>query len=253
MVDEITLPEEYSLDDILNDVPKVTVVVKNKEKNFWIRPPADTERAMAQNAARQKSRQLRAVLEDPETEEHQLLVKVEAENMTDDDIRLVWLTSALFQRILEHNKRSLDNRDEYFVPEPEGKEDGLIPPTNEDMDRYEEAKRKQEKERIADLQVQNESITKELQAKADATPIDDLRKVIYPLIIEQQASREWNNQYGLQVLIRCTFLDQELTERAFQTTEEATRLLNTKDGNKVLQALLEAHNGLQLDADLLKN
>lgn len=253
MVDEIQIPEEYSLDDILNDVPKVTVIVRNKEKNFWIRPPTDSERAMSQNAARQKSRILRALLEDPETEEHNLLIKVETENMTDEDVRLVWLTSALFQRIVEINRRSLDNRDDYFVAEPEGKEDGLIPPTNEDLDRYEESKRSQERERLTDLAAQNESIKKELLDQANATPIEDLKKIIYPLIIEQQTSNEWNNQYGLQILVRCTFFDQNLTERAFKSVEEAMRLLNTKDGNKVLQALLEAHSGLQMDPDLLKN
>ena len=250
---DIEIPEEYSLDDLMADAPEVEVEVGKKTMKFWIRPPTDPEKGMSQNVARRKSRELRARLEDPETEEHELLVKAELENMTPDEMRLIWLTSNLFRKTFELSRRSLNDRDEYFVPAPEGQEDGVIPPTNEDMDRYEQDKLGQEMKRLEDQQEQQTIIFKELQAESQAIPQDDLGKVIYPLIIEQQVSKEWNNQYGLQVLVRCTFSDKDLTKRAFEGTEQAVRLMNTQNGQKVLDALLNAHSGLMLDPDRLKN
>lgn len=254
MVDEIKVPEEYSLDDLLaEEVPSVTVTVGKKEKTFWIRPPTDPERAMAQNAARQKSRLLRDLLLDPESEEHQLLVKAEMENMTGDELRIIWLTSNLFQKAFEANRRSIDNRDEYFVPAPQGKEDGLIPPTSAEMDEYETAKQMQEAQRLKDISDQQTAIYNELKAESESMSDETIKGMIGPLIIDQQTSREWQAQYGLQILARCTFLDQDLTERAFKTTEDAMRLHNTKSGQKVLDALLSAHSGLMLDPDRVKN
>lgn len=253
MADKVKLPVEYSLEDLMGDAPEVVVQVGKKQKTFWIKSPTDPEKSMAQNAARQKSRQLRAALEDPETEEHQLLVKAELENMTLDELRLVWLTSNLFQKTFELNRRSMDDRDEYFVPAPEGKEGGIIPPTNEDMDRYEEAKRAQERQRLADVSEQQKVLYAELKTKSETYKLEDMLAIIQPLIIDQQTSREWNNQYGMQVLIRCTYLDNDLTQRAFKTIGDAMRLMNTQSGQKVLDALLNAHSGLLLDPDRLKN
>lgn len=254
MAENIKVPEEYSLDDLLaEEVPSVTVAVGKKEKTFWIRPPTDAERAMSQNAARQKSRALRELLLNPESEEHQLLVKAEMENMTSEELRLVWLTSNLFQKAFEVNRKSLDNRDEYFVPSPEGKEDGLIPPTGAEMDEYETAKRVQEEQRLKDVSDAQSAIYEELKQESESMSDETIRGIIGPLVIDQQASREWNSQYGLQILARCTFLDQDLTERAFKTTEEAMRLQNTKSGSKVLDSLLNAHSGLMLDPDRVKN
>jgi hypothetical protein len=251
---DIEVPEEYSLDDLLaEEVPSVTVTVGKKEKTFWIRPPTDSERAMSQNAARQVSRKLRERLLDPETEEHQLLVNAEMDNMSSEELRLVWLTSNLFQKALEVQRRSLDSRDDYFVPTPEGKEDGLIPPSGAEMDEYETNKREQEAQRLRDVSEQQTVIYNELKEKSDNMSDDALRDIISPLIIDQQTSREWQAQYGLQILSRCTFLDQDLTERAFKTVEEALRLHNTKSGQRVLDSLLNAHSGLMLDPDRIKN
>jgi hypothetical protein len=213
----------------------------------------DPEKAMAQNAARQKSRKLKQLLEDPQSEEHQLLVAAETDNMSLDELRMVWVTANLYQRVFEAQRRSIDNRDEFFVPRPEGKEDGVIPPSHDDLNQYEIEREAQEKERLQGLLDQQTVIYNELMAKANEMSEETVKAIIQPLIIDQLTSREWNNQYGMQVLVRCTFLDEDLTQRAYQTVEEAQRLLNTKNGQKVLESLLNEHRGLMLDPDLLGN
>lgn len=250
---KVQVPEEYDLDDVIIDPPSVTVVLGAKSKTFWIRPPTDPEKAMAQAVARKKSRELRARLEDPENEEHQLLVVDEMENLTTAEMRLIWLTSNLFQKTFEINRRSLDDREDFFVPSPEGSEDGVIPPTNEDMDRYEQAKIDSEGDRLEAIAKQQQVAFKELQDKSEEIPEDDLRNLIHPLIIDQQASREWSAQYGMQIIVRCTFLDKELTKKAFETPERALRLQNSTNGQKILDELSAAHSGLMLDPDRLKN
>lgn len=252
----VTAPEEYSLDDLLmeeDERMKVVIKAGKGEKTFWIRPPTETEKVMAQNAARQKSRALRERLIDPENEEHQLLIKAEMDNMTQEEMRSVWLASNLFQKTFELTRRSLDNREDFFVPAPEGQEDGVIPPTSTQMDEYETAKRKVEQDRLENVADEQEKLLKELQEQSQELPIDKLAEVVQPILVELKASAEWNAQYGLQILIRCTFLDQERTKRAFEGTGAALRLENSPGGKKVLDELLQAHSGLMLDPDRLKN
>lgn len=254
---ELQVPEEYTLDDLLmedeDDKQKITVAVGKKTKTYWIRPPTEPEKSMAQNAARQKSRQLRDRLTDPETEEHQLLIQAEIENMNEEEIRKVWLTSNLFQKTFELSRRSLDSREDYFVDRPEGREDGVIPPTSGELDKYEQDKVEQEQKRLKDLQNQQTVIFKELNAKSAELPVGDLVEIIKPIIVEVKASQEWNSQYGLQILIRCTFSDAQRTKRAFEATGDALRLNNSPSGQKILKDLLDAHSGLMLDPDRLKN
>lgn len=253
----VTVPKEYSLDDLLMEEEderlKVVVAVGKKEKTFWLRPPTEIEKSMATNAARQKSRELRELLGNPETEEHRLLIQGEIENMTPDEMRQVWLASNLFHKTFEMNRRSLDQREDFFVERPEGSEDGVIPPTSEQMDDYETAKIEQEKERLESLSKQQEIILKELQERAVELSDEEMAEVVRPILVEIKTSAEWNAQYGLQVLIRCTFLDKERTKRAFEATGDALRLENSPSGKKILQELLDAHSGLMLDPDRLKN
>lgn len=254
MEDEIPLAEEYDLDDvILDEPPEVSIIVNRKEKKYWIRPPTESEKLMSQNAARRKARELRDLLENPETEEHDLLIKGGMENMSPEELRMIWLTSTLFQRSFELNRLSLENREDYFVPRPEGKAEGVIPPTNEEIDRYEKDVQKQEQQRVKDLQAQQKSLLNKLKKESEELDPNDLENVVVPLMVEQKVSEEWNNQYGMQILVRCTYLDKELSKKAFESTEKAAKLLNSKAGQKVLEALLNAHRGLMLDPDILKN
>jgi hypothetical protein len=255
--EEILVPEDLGLEDVLTEPERVPVVITVKgkavEKEYWVRPPDDLEKAMAQNGARKVSRELREVLTDPKSEMHQLIVRAGIEEMTADEMRLLWLTSKLIQESYELSRMSLEDRDDFFVPRPEGKNDGVIPPTLEENDQYEIDKRAAEKDRLTSLADQQKAMFARLRKEADKLSMDDLRNVVEPMIIDQKTQEEWANQYGLQVLVRCTFLDPQLTERAFKDDKAARRLLNTNNGKKVLEALLLAHKGLMLDPDQLKN
>lgn len=253
MVEDIQVPDEYTLDDLLADAPSVTVEVGKKSKTFWVRPPTDTEKAMAMNAARIKSRELRDRLMDSETEEHTLLVKGDLSNMTEDEQRLLWFASNLFQKTFEINRRSMDQREDFFVEAPEGSPDGVIPPSNEDWDRYESERRTQEMARLKAAAAEQKKAMKALEKKSKEIPVEDLATEVQPWLVERQASREWQSQYGMQVLVRCTFLDAGLEKRAFDGPEQAMKLHNTAGGRLVLDALLAKHQELLLDPDLLKN
>lgn len=258
MEEEIQVPDELELEDVLTAPEKVSVVIERKsatpvEKEYWIRPPNEIEQSMSQSAARKIARELRERLEDEKSEEHELLIKDNLEEMTLPEMRLIWLTSNLFQKTFELNRRSLNDRDEFFVARPEGKENGVIPPTHAEMDQYEKDKKLSEKDRLVSLQEEQKRVFAQLKTQAEELNTEDLANVVQPLMIEQMIAEELNNQYGLQVLIRCTFLDPDLTKRAFQNTDQAKKMLNTKNGRKVLESLLSAHKGLMLDPDALKN
>lgn len=258
MEDEILVPDELELEDVLTAPEKVTVVIERKdkppvEKAYWIRPPDEIEKTMAQSASRIIARELREKLYDPDSEEHKLLVVDRLQDMTTDEKRLIWLTSNLVQKTFELNRRSLNDRDEYFVERPEGKEDGIIPPTNQEMDQYEDNKQDAEKQRLTSVSEQQKALFNELKKQSEKLSEDDLDNIVEPLMIDQMISEEWNLQFGMQVLIRCTFSDPDLTQRSFMNTQQALKLRNTKNGQKVLESLLSAHRGLMLDPDHLKN
>lgn len=253
MEDEIQVPDELELDDVMSKPADVTVVVGNKERTYWLRPPTDKEKDMARSLARRVSRALREQLEDESSEEHDLLIKAPVEEMTVDEKRLIWLSSNIYQKTFELSRMSLENRDEYYVEEPEGKEDGIIPPTLKEQDDYDKAKTDAEKQRLYDLQASQKSAFAELRRESEEMSEEDLDNVVIPLLIEQKVAEELNNQYGLQVMVRCTFDDEALTKRSYETTERALRLLNTKQGKSAMERLLLTHSGLMLDPDQLKN
>jgi hypothetical protein len=230
------------------------VTYRGKEKTFYVRTPTEPEKAMAMNAARLKSRELRDRLEDQKSEEFQLLIEAEKANFSIEEKRYVWLASQLVQKSFELRRRSLEDRDDFYVEPPEGQDDGVIPPTNAEIDKYEQEKRAQDLLRLDALQGQQDILFKELKEQADKIPEADLDNLIQPILIDQKTSAEWNSQYGMQILIRCTFLDIEMTQKAFpEGIGQALRLENTKGGQKVLHELLNAHNGLTIDVDELLN
>lgn len=254
MDEEILVPDELELEDVLGTPEKVTVFEgKSFERTYWVRPPDELEKTMAQSAARKVARELRDKLLDPESEMRELIIVGRLEEMTDDEKRLIWLTANLMQQSFELNRRSLNDRDEYYVPRPEGKEDGVIPPTDAEMNEYEDAVRDSEKERLTSVSEQQKALFNDLQRQSKELSKEDLDNIIEPLLIEQTASEEWNLQYGMQMLIRCTYTDPDLTERAFPDIKSALRLRNTKRGQVVLESLLATHRALMLDPDQLKN
>ncbi len=253
MEEEIIVPRELEMEDVLVDPVSVEVVVGNKKRTFWVRPPTDMEQDMARVLSRRRSRELRTLLEDDSTEEHDLLVRGAMEEMTLEEKRLIWLTFNLYQKTYELSRLSLENREEFYVAPPEGKQDGIIPPTNKDMDEYEDAKQDAERDRLGNLQQSQNSVFAELKREAQDMSGDDLDNAIQPILIEQRLAEEANNQYGLQVLVRCTFNDKDCTNRSYETPEQALRLLNTKRGKSAMERLLAAHSALMMDADQLKN
>ena len=256
--EEIQVPEEYDLEDLLTEPEKVTVLVERRgkppvEQHYWIRPPDELEKTMAQNAARKVARELRELLQTEGSEERELLVNTALEEMTEEEMRLLWVASNLVHQSYEMERRSLNDREDFFVPRPEGKDDGVIPPTVDELDQYEIDKRKAEKDRLASLNKQQKSLFTRLSKEADELDVNDLKNIVEPMIIEQKTAEESNNQYGMYILVKCTYKDPELTEKAFKDMKAAMRLLNTKQGEKVLQAILTAHRGLLMDIDQLKN
>jgi hypothetical protein len=251
--DEILVPDELEMDDILGKPTSVTVVVGNRKRTFWLRPPTDMERDMARALARRTVNELRDRLENEKTEEHDLLIRSAMEEMTPDEKRLIWLTANLFQKTFELSRLSLENRDEYFVAEPEGKMEGIVPPSAKEVADYDKAKKASEKDRLNDLNKSQKDAFAELKRESQELNIDDLDNLVRPLLVEERLGTEWNNQYGLQVLVRCTFDDEDLTKRSYETTERALRLFNTKQGKSAMEKLLMTHTALMLDPDQLKN
>jgi len=257
MVEDIVVPDDLGLEDVLTAPERVTVtVVRNNkpvEKEYWIRPPDEMERAMAQNAARRVSRELRELLINEKSEEHDLIITAGLEEMSLEEMRLLWITSELVQKSFEMSRRSLEDREEFFVERPVGKEEGVIPPTTGEMDQYEIDKREAEKERLTSLNGQQKTLFERLKKESENMDKNDLLNVIEPMIVDQKTAEEWNNQYGMQILVRCTFNDAQLTEKTFTGVDQAMKLFRTNSGKKVLEALLLAHRALMVDPDQLKN
>lgn len=244
--------QEYTLEDIIFEPPHVDIVLQNKERRFWVRPPTPIEKDMCQAVARSRSRELRKILNNPKTEEHKLLIKSQVDDLTDEDLQLLWVAANLYQKIFEINRISLDNREEYFVPEPKGKEDGVIPPTAEEMEQYEEAKEKAEQQRQDDVAAAQEQARKSLENEAKAKPKKELRDSVIATLVEQKCQEEWNAQYGLQLIFRCTYLDKDLGQRAFKTEGYLRRMAVSPDGERLIERLRNEHMGLMLNPDLLK-
>lgn len=242
----------YDLDDLIFDPPAVTVEIKGKSRTFYIRPPDEMERSMAQASSRAQSRDLRKRLESPRSEERRLLITEQLESVNDDELRLIWTTQRLMQEIFKIERRSLENRDEYFVPAPEESEPG-VPPTAEDVERWEDDKDKAEKHREEDVVAAQKAATKALEDQAKTFSHKSLIEQISPQIVEQLAGREWNAEFGFQLIVRCTFLDKNLTKPAFKTIGIVKRLMVTPEGTKLIEELRNAHMGLMLQPDSLGN
>jgi len=247
--------EEYTLDDLIFEPPNVVVEVDGKTKKFWLKPPTETERQMAQNAARAQSRELRKELENPKSEKRQLLVDEEVNNLSEDELRMLWTSKRLFKKIFEAQRTSLDNRDDFFVPAPVGPdgEEGIIPPSMEDMDRYEDDKEEAEKRRQEELEASQKQAAEALQTESKAVSLADLLSDVVPNLIDQFCQREWNAEYGVQLVARGTFLDKGLSKPAFKTADKVKRLLLTEGGRKIVEELTRGHLGMQLDPDKVKN
>lgn len=247
--------EEYTLDDLVFEPPSVVIEVDGKTKKFWLKPPNETERQMAQNAARAQSRALRKELEDKKSEKRQLLIDEEINNLSEDELRMLWTSKRLFNRIFEAQRTSLENRDDYFVPAPVGPdgEDGIIPPTPEQMDRYEDEKEESEKRRQEELAASQKQAAEALQIESKAVSHKDLISDVVPNLIDQFCQREWNAEYGVQLVTRGTFLDKRLNRPAFKTADNVKALLLTEGGRKIVEELTRGHLGMQLDPDKVKN
>jgi hypothetical protein len=244
-----------TLEDILVKPKKVEIPIPGKmERNdqgmpdapklvYWVRPSLQPERDLAGAAGRTASRMLRRKLEDPDSEERQLLVLDELEGATEDSLQELWVTQKVIERAATIRHRSLEDRDITYVPEPEG---DLI--TGEDMDRYENEVEDVEEQREMSVLEAVTSAREELQKEVERMTPEQLREYALPLVISTQTERAYENEFVSQLIYRCTFLDNKCKKRAFT---DVNQVYNLKDF--ALIKLSNAHMSFILDPEQVKN
>lgn len=209
----------------------------------WVRPLSQIERELCQGAARRASRDLRKLLEDPKTEQHQLLVVEELQEYDIKQLRDLWIGSRLIQKALQINRESLENRDETYVPEPEGND--LTP---EAMDRYEDEVEEVEQQRETGVAGAIGTASKQLDEEVQGISEDALREQAHPALIEHQLSEVWTREFAAQMLVRATFNDKECRKFTFKTSNEVFMLRPD-----VLKHLTDSHYGLMVEPEAIKN
>ncbi len=237
-----------SIEELLLEPQSVTIAGKTKDITLWVRPLTDIERSLAQGAARAQSRSLRKTLSNPDTEEYQLLIKNEVEEYTREQLNQAWVASNLVSRAMQMRRKSLEDRDETYVPEPEPSEDGTVFPTAEEMEAYEEAVEVAEENREKNVSEAIKNVKKQLEEEVAEMDEDGLRKAVEPRLIDSICGNVWNREYSIQSILRGTFKDKEFTKPAFKSVSDVYAL---KDNAK--QKLAEAHMALLLDPDSIKN
>lgn len=232
---EIPIPGTMVSND--NEMPDTAKMV------YWIRPSFQPERDLAGSAARKASRTLRKRLEDPETEERQLLVLDELEDASEDSLRELWVSQKVIERATRIRQASLENRDLTFVPEPEG---DLI--TSKDMDDYENEVEEVEERREMSVVEAVTAARDELAKEADKLSHEKLFEFAVPLQVNAQAERAYESEFVSQLIYRCTFTDTKCKKRAFSDVDEVYSLRDF-----ALIRLSNAHMSFILDPEQVKN
>lgn len=235
-------------------VPTGKTIRKEGEKAYdeevpvWIRPLTEIERSLAQGAARAHSKSMRKVLSNPDSEEHQLLIQSEVEDLTREQLEQAWVASNLINRAMQVRRKSLEDRDDSYIPEPEGSPDGVILPTAEELEAYEEAVEGAEDQREENVKEAVKNVRTQLEEEVVGMDDDVLKAEVVPKFIDSICGNVWNREYSLQQILRGTFKDKKLTQRAFESIGDVYAL---KDSAK--QKLAEEHMGLLIDPDAIKN
>jgi hypothetical protein len=233
-----------TLDDLLVKPTKVEVPSFGKEPLVvYIRRLTQVERDLCTAAARRASREMRRKLEEPESEERQLLVDDEINEYDLEAMRAAWVNTKLVRRALKIHRLSLENRDETYVPEPEG--DDVMPA---DVEKWENLVDKTEEEREQRVQESIVAAQRQLNDEVQELSEEELRRNASPSLIDTICSDIWTNEYVAQMISRGTFQDADATKPAFKTASDVKRLLP-----KALEAISKAHMGLLIDPESVKN
>lgn len=247
------MAKAVTLDDILVGPKKVEIPVRGKTEDnaqgmpdvakltLWVRAAQQPERDLAGSAARKESRLLRKKLEDPDTEEHQNLIKGELEDASVDSLRQLWVTEKIVERAVKIRGHSLEERE--YVPEPEG--DDI---TSKDVDDYENAVEAAEESREIGVVEAIVSARKELEKEVKSVPEDKLLEMAIPAQVEAILTRTYEYAFVCQLIYRCTFSDRKCTKKAFSDIEKVYSLRE-----EAMTLLTNAHMSFMLDPEQVKN
>lgn len=237
-----------SIEDLLRDPEPITIPTGRRPKKgdadseeeavvVFIRLPSVLERQMAMEAANGSRRRLRAVLEDPKTEQHNLLIAEPLLAAGPAELRQLWIGGHLIERVSTIHLESLEERE--YIPEPEG---DIV--TAAEQDGYVAAVEKSEDSRQEQLTAALTAIQRELEEESKKISDKELRKAAVPAHIETLVGQEWAAENAAQVIARCTFSDRKYAKPFFRTTDQVKRLREQRP--RIYQRLADAHQGLLL-------
>lgn len=239
-----------TIEDLLRDPEPITIPTGRRTKSgdateeevvqVYIRLPSKIERQMCMEAANGARRRLRAELEDPKTEKYNLLIKEPLAAATPAELRGLWVSGHVIERITNLHFESLEERE--YIPEPEGP---II--TAAEQDGYINAVEKSEDTRQEQLAAALTTIRKELEEESLTIGDKQLRKAAEPAHIETLVGEEWAAENAAQVIARCTFSDKRYAKPYFKTSDQVKRLREQKPN--LFQKLADAHNGLLLPTE----
>jgi len=227
----------------LKPVPVVLDKDTENEMTVWIKSMNPIDRDMCQAYARRVSRELRKKLLDPDSNERQLLVMEELEEYNRDQLSVLWINNRLAERTTAIKRESLENRDQTFVPDPEGPDI-----TNADLEQHELEVEEIEEQREESVRATVKSAKKELDEEVKEISLEDLRVEAEPALIENILAGIWMREFNCQMISRGTFLDEKCTKPAFKTSSEVNELRSV-----VLDLLASSHYGLMVEPEALKN
>jgi bisphosphoglycerate-dependent phosphoglycerate mutase len=232
------------LDQLLLGPQKIELPSFTDEPIYvWVRRLTQVERDLCTAAARRASRDMRRVLENKESEERQLLVEDEISEYDLEAMRAAWVTARLTRRAMKIYKQSLEDRDQTYIPEPEG--DDVMPA---DIEQWENAVEDTEADREKNVVTAIESAQRQLNKEVEEISLEELQDVSIPTLIDTICSDIWTNEYTAQMICRGTFKDADAIKPAFKTAQEVKRLLP-----KAMAELSKAHMGLLVDPEAVKN
>lgn len=220
------------LDDLLLKPKDITVEFEGKKPlTMWLRPPRDPDRTMATALARKASRSLRKLLEDRESEEHEVLVRSELEAADENTLRQVWVNGKIIPRAIEIRQASLEERE--YVPNPLDDEDRTAVSPRE-MDKYEDKVDEVEEDREFNVMRAISQAQKDLAEEAKKIKPKDLIEAAIPSMIESLCEDAYQLEFVSQIIKRCTFEDKKLTKQVFSDVEQVYDLSPTVRSTLVL-------------------
>lgn len=229
-----------SLDSILI---KSHPVELSKDLTVYVRPLTNLERDFCQAYARRAARTFRKRLEDRESSDHQLLIVEELEEYEVEQLSSLWVSNRLVTRASAIRRRSLEDRDQQYIPEPEG-----LDVTNAQMERYETEVEEAEEQREKSVSSSVISARDELLEEVKGISLDTLREEAIPALIDNVVNQEWMLEFNAQMVARATFTDEDCKKLAFKDAAETQTIKP-----EIFKKLTDNHYGLMIEPEALKN